>query len=78
MTDATHSASRIKTLRIAVGPGASAISQLAAALMGSGRSRGGLISVSGFFFPYIPGFPVLAYQGRKPLAPVYAPRPSNR
>ncbi len=78
MRDATHSASRIKTLRIAVRPGASAITQLAAALTGRGRSRGASISVAGFFFPYFPGFPVLAYPGRKPLAPVYAPRPSFR
>lgn len=66
-----HDASRIKTLRIAVRPGASAINQLAAALTGRRRERAALISVAGFFFPYVPGFPVLAYPGRKPLAPVF-------
>ena len=71
MSDRTHSASRIKTLRLAVRPGASAITQLAAALTGRGRSRAASISVSGFFFPYSLGFPVLAYPGRKPLPPVY-------
>ncbi len=47
------------------------MTQLAAALMGRGRSRAGSISVAGFFFPYFPGFPVLAYPGRKPLPPAY-------
>ncbi|RPJ02572.1 MAG: hypothetical protein EHM31_02915 [Candidatus Aminicenantes bacterium] len=75
MSNATHSASRIKTLRIAMRPGASAITQLAAALTGRGRSRAGAISVSGFFFPYSVGFPVLAYSGRKPLPPVFGRRP---
>jgi hypothetical protein len=27
------------------------------------------MSVAGFVFPYLPGFPVFAYPGRKPLAP---------
>jgi hypothetical protein len=56
-----------------VRPGASAIIQLAAAITGRNRKRGpaALISVAGFFFPYFPGFPVLAYPGRKPLAPVF-------
>jgi hypothetical protein len=66
-----HDASRIKTLRLAVRPGASAIKQLGAAVMKRSRSSAGLISVAGFFFPYLPGFPVFAYPGRKPLAPVF-------
>jgi hypothetical protein len=66
-----HDASRIKTLRIAVRPGASAIKQLGGALTGRRRGRAALISVTGFSFPYLPGFPVLAYPGRKPLAPVF-------
>jgi hypothetical protein len=66
-----HDASRIKTLRLAVRPGASAINQLGAALTKRSRSSAGLISVAGFFFPYLPGFPVFAYPGRKPLAPVF-------
>jgi hypothetical protein len=78
MNDATHGASRIKTLRLALRPGASTITQLAAALVRRGRVRTGSISVTGFFFPYDPGFPVLAYPGRKPLAPVYPRRPSFR
>jgi hypothetical protein len=79
MRDRTHSASTIKTLRIAMRPGASAITQLAAALMQHGRSpRAGSISVADFFFPYAMGFPVLAYPGRKPLAPVYPHRPLFR
>lgn len=72
MTNEQHGASRIKTLRLAVRPGASTITQLAAALAHGRRSAKGLISVAGFFFPYLPGFPVFAYPGRKPLAPVYA------
>jgi hypothetical protein len=74
MNDRTHGASRIKTLRLAVGPGASAIMQLAAALTGRGARRSGLMSVAGFFFPYEPGFPVLAYPGRRPLAPALVRR----
>ena len=66
-----HDASRIKTLRLAVRPGASAIKQLGAALTGRRRERAAKISVAGFSFPYLPGFPVLAYPGRKPLAPVF-------
>ena len=75
MSNATHSASRIKTLRLAMRPGASAITQLAAALTGRGRSRSAAISLTGFFFPYSAGFPVLAYPGRKPLPPVFGARP---
>jgi hypothetical protein len=78
MNDATHGASRIKTLRLALRPGASTINQLAAALMRRGGSRAGSISVTGFSFPYAAGFPVLAYPGRKSLAPMYARRPSYR
>ena len=71
MTNAKHDASRIKPLRLALRPGASAINQLAAALTGRRHERVALISVAGFYFPYLPGFPVLAYPGRKPLAPVF-------
>ncbi len=69
MANARRDASRIKTLRLALGPGASAITQLAEAVLGRGARRSGRISVAGFLFPYLPGFPVLAYHGRKPLAP---------
>ncbi len=51
MKERTHSASRIKTLRIALGPGASTIAQLATALMRPGRPRAEIISVAGFFVP---------------------------
>ena len=71
MNKRTHGASRIKTLRLAVGPGASAITQLAAALTGRGAGRSARMSVAGFFYPYLPGFPVLAYPGRRPLAPAF-------
>jgi hypothetical protein len=69
MANARRDASTIKTLRLALGPGASAITQLAAAVTGRSARRSGRMSVAGFFFPYLPGFPVLAYPGRKPLAP---------
>jgi hypothetical protein len=42
--------------------------------MGRGRTRARAISVSGFFFPYSAGFPVLAYPGRKSLPPVFGSR----
>ncbi len=71
MKDRAHSASRIKTLRIAVKPGASAMNQLAAALSRRAPSRASAISVASFFFPYCPGFPALAYPGRKAQAPVF-------
>jgi hypothetical protein len=71
MINAMHDASRIKTLRLAVRPGASAINQLAAAITGRRRESAALMSVAGFFFPYFPGFPVFAYPGRKALAPVF-------
>jgi hypothetical protein len=64
MEHATRGASRIKTLRLAVRPGASAMTQLATALMGRRRSRAGRISVAGFFFPRGPGFPAPAYPGK--------------
>ena len=71
MKDRKHVASRIKTLRLAVRPGASANHQLAAAISRRSRACAGRMSVAGFFFPYFPGFPVFAYPGRKPLAPVF-------
>ena len=76
MNQRTHGASRIKTLRLAVGPGASAITQLAAAMAGRGAKRSARMSVAGFIFPYLPGFPVLAYPGRRPLAPALVRRGS--
>lgn len=69
MRERTHSASRIMTLRVAVRPGASTIAQLAGALTRRVPSRAAAISVAGFFYPYSPGFPALAYPGRKPQAP---------
>jgi hypothetical protein len=77
MNDRTHGASRIKTLRLAVGPGASATMRLAAVLAGRGAKRAGRMSVAGFFFPYQPGFPVLAYPGRRPMAPALVRRGSG-
>jgi hypothetical protein len=71
MQSARHGASKIKTLRIGLGPGASTINQLAAAVSRRRAQSAALISVAGFFFPYLPGFPVLAFPGRKALAPVY-------
>ena len=64
-----HGGSRIKTLRLDVRPGASAISQLAAAVAGRRGARSARISVASFVFPYFPGCPVYLYAGRKPLAP---------
>ena len=74
MSQRTHGASRIKTLRLALGPGASTITQLAAVLGGRGAGRSGRMSLAGFFFPYVPGFPALAFPGRRPLAPVFVRR----
>jgi hypothetical protein len=71
MRNREHDASKIKTLQLAVRPGASAINQLAAAMSRRNRASAGRISVASFFFPYFPAFPVFAYPGRKPLAPVY-------
>ena len=73
----THSASRIKALRVAVRPGASAISQLAAALARRVPSRARAISVASFRFPFSPGFPVPAYPGRKVQTPLGWRRPAN-
>ena len=79
MNDATHGASRIKTLRLAVRPGASAITQLAAALIRHGASPRRVASPwPAFSSLMMPGFPVLAYPGRKSVAPVFARRPSFR
>lgn len=74
MEDRAHGASRIETLRLAVGPGASAITQLAAALTGRRARRSGRMSVTGFFFPSHPGLPVFAFSGRRPLAPAFIRR----
>lgn len=72
-------ASRIKTLRISVRPGASAITQLAAVITGR-RQRESVVpmTVAGFFYPYLPGFPVLAYPGRRSLAPAFPRKSSHR
>jgi hypothetical protein len=76
---ARHGASRIKTLRISLRPGASAITQLAAVISGR-RQRGSVVpmTVAGFFYPYFPGFPVLAYPGRRSLAPAYQRKSAHR
>jgi len=76
---ARHGASRIKTLRISVSPGASAITQLAAVITGR-RRLGNVVpmTVAGFFYPYLPGFPVLAYPGRRSLAPAYPRKSAHR
>jgi hypothetical protein len=79
MSNAAHGASPIKTLRFTLRPGASAtITQLAAALGGRARARAARISVAGFFFPYAPGFPLLACPGRKAIPPAYAARSARR
>lgn len=77
MNDRTPRASRIKALRVAVRPGASVIAQLATALTRRVPSRASAITVAGFFFPYCPGFPALAYPGRKCQAPFVARRASS-
>ncbi len=69
MTEQEHGASRIKTLRLAVGSGASAMIQLAEAVTGKGARGQAHISMAGFFYPYRPGFPVFAYPGRRSLPP---------
>lgn len=66
MRERAHGASPIKTLRLAVGPGASAIVQLATVVAGRRARHHGHMSVSGFYYPYRPGFPMLAFRGRKP------------
>jgi hypothetical protein len=45
-------------------------------MAGRGAKRSARMSVAGFFFPYFPGFPVLAYPGRRPLAPALVRRGS--
>ena len=77
MRNRTHDASRIKTLRVAVRPGTSVVTQLATALSRRVPSRASTISVAGFFFPYCPGFPALAYPGRKAQAPVFGRQPAS-
>ncbi|HOW86780.1 MAG TPA: hypothetical protein P5119_10560 [Candidatus Aminicenantes bacterium] len=74
MTNRRPVASRIKTLRVAVRPGTSVVTQLATALSRRVPSRASTISVAGFFFPYCPGFPALAYPGRKAQAPAFGYR----
>jgi len=76
MNQRTHGASRIKTLRLALGPGASTFAQLAAVLAGRGAGRSGRMSLAGFLFPYVPGFPALALPGRRPQAPAFVRRRS--
>ncbi|MDH4195982.1 MAG: hypothetical protein OEW05_01085 [Candidatus Aminicenantes bacterium] len=73
MNSTQREALRIKTLHVAVRPGASAIAQLAAAIKRRSRSGAGLISVAGFRYPDPPDFPGFCYPGRKALAPVYLP-----
>lgn len=50
--------------------------QLAAVVAGRGARRPGHMSVDGFYFPYRPGFPMLAYRGRRPLPPAALTKPS--
>ena len=71
MSSAERDALRIKTLHLAMRPGASAIAQLAAAIKRRSRSGAGFISVAGFRYPSLPDFPDFLYPGRKALAPVY-------
>lgn len=77
MTEQTHGASRIKTLRLALGPGASAMVQMAEAATGKGAGRLDHMSMAGFFYPYRPGFPVFAYPGRRSIPPAFGRRPSS-
>jgi len=71
MSSTQREASKIKTLHVAVRPGASPIAQLAAAIKRRSRSGAGFISVAGFRYPSLPDFPDFLYPGRKALAPVY-------
>jgi len=48
----TPGVKRIRTLRLAVRPGASAMTQLARVLMGRERTDDRTISMAGFFMPY--------------------------
>lgn len=65
MRDKAHGASPIKTLRLAVGPGASAIVQLAAVVGGRNARRSGHMSMAGFYYPYRLGLPICAHPGRR-------------
>ena len=79
---------RAKTLRIALGPGASALIQMAAALMWRSpderderddryeRAPAIRLSPAGFCSPCVPALPALAYAGRR-TAPSYASRKSS-
>ena len=71
MSSAKRDALRIKTLHLAMRPGASAIAQLAAAIKRRSRSGSGFISVAGFRYPEPPDFPGFIYPGKRALAPVY-------
>ena len=71
MSSAQRDALKIKTLHLAVRPGASAIAQLAAAIKRRSRSGAGLISVTGFQYPQGLDFPGFLYPGKKALAPIY-------
>jgi hypothetical protein len=71
MSSAQRDAFKIKTLHLAVRPGASAIAQLAAAIKRRSRSGAGLISVAGFRYPFPPEFPGFIFPGKRALAPVY-------
>jgi len=71
MSSEQRDALRIKTLHLAIRPGASAIAQLAAAIKRRSRSGAGLISVTGFRYPLQSDFPGFTYPGRRALAPVY-------
>jgi len=71
MSSEQRDALRIKTLHLAIRPGASAIAQLAAAIKRRSRSGAGLISVAGFRYPFPPDFPGFIYPGKRALAPVY-------
>jgi hypothetical protein len=71
MSSAQREALKIKTLHLAVRPGASAIAQLAAAIKRRSLSGAGLISVAGFRYPFPPDFPGFLYPGERALAPVY-------
>jgi hypothetical protein len=53
MNERMRNASRIETLRVSLRPGASAITQLATALMKRDRTRAERISVASFF-PRVP------------------------
>ena len=73
---------RAKTLRIVLGPGASALIQMAAALMWRSpddryeRAPAIRLSPAGFCSPCVPALPALAYAGRR-TAPSYASRKSS-